>query len=347
MGCYKLPRYSSEIINIFKYNFKLKKMKKLITSILSAILLFISAKSFAQDLESRGDNDKCGYVKKGAKKGFMGWKFVIKPDFTCSSKNFDPETNLAVAESSANQKWGVINKNGEVAIPLEYQEGTDISNGKIIAKKDGKWGILDTAGKVLLPFEYDYMNAEQTEKTKILLVRKGEKPNSKYGFVDFNGKILVPIEYEIIKFVPISISNGSRHYNLKKDGKFGLYGLDEGKFLTEVKYDAELWFTSLQKPAVYKGSMDGDDYEISETGAEKYLGEGKPKSNSASNKSSTSSSAKKSDSKKDMAAKSSTFKCVKCTTTETKTGGGSPSGGTCPAHVKGSGGSTSHTWKKI
>lgn len=322
-------------------------MKKGITQILAAALLSATVTVYAQDLESRGDNNKCGYVKKGAKKGFMGWKFEIKADYTCSSKNFDEETNLAVVESSATQKWGVINKKGEVVIPLEYQEGTDISNGKIIAKKEGKWGILDTTGKVLLPFEYDYMNAEQTGKTKVLLVRKGETPNRKYGFIDYSGKILVPIEYDIIKFVPISMSNGSKHYNLKKEGKFGLYGLDEGKFLTDVKYDAELWFTSMQKPIVYKGSMDGDEYEISETGVERYLGAGKPKNNSESNKSSTSSSAKKSDAKKDALAKSTTFKCVKCNTTETKTGSGSPSGGTCPAHVRGSGGSTSHTWKKI
>ena len=319
-------------------------MKKLTTPILAAAFLFATATIFAQDLERRGESNKCGYVTKGAKRGFMGWKFVIKADYTCSSREFDADTNLAVVQSTATQKWGAINKKGEIVIPLEYQEGTDISNGKIVAKKDEKWGILDATGKILLPFEYDYLNAQKTDKTKVLLARKGESPR-KYGFIDYNGTVLVPIEYEIVKFIPMPPSNHSLHFNMKKDGKYGLYGLDEGKFLTKVKFDNEINFTSMDMPLVYKSQMDGDAYEISEAGVEKYVGAGKPKSSSASTQSS-SSSAKKTDSKK-AAPASFTFKCVKCNQTETKTGSGSPSGGTCSAHVRGSGGSTSHTWKKM
>lgn len=322
-------------------------MKNLKTPILVLAMLFTATTSFAQDLEKQGESNKCGYVLKGAKKGFMGWKYVIKREYTCSSKEFDQQTNLAVVQSAVDEKWGVINKKGEVVIPLVYQEGTVISNGVVVAKKDGKWGLLDVAGKTLLPFEYDYMNPEESKKTKVLVVRKGEGANRQYGLIDYSGKILVPIEYELITFVPMSISNGSRHYNMKKNGKFGLYGLDEGKFLTDIKYDAEIWFTSTKLPLVYKGTMDGDEYEITETGSEKYLGAGKPKTSSSSTKSSNSSTAKKTDSKKETPAKSNTFKCVRCSQTTTQSGGGSPAGGSCPAHVRGSGSSTSHTWKKM
>jgi hypothetical protein len=93
--------------------------------------------------------------------------------------------------------------------------------------------------------------------------------------------------------------------------------------------------------------MDGDEYEITETGSEKYLGAGKPKNNSSSTKSSNSSTAKKTDSKKEAPAKSYTFKCTKCSQTATKLGSGSPAGGSCPSHVRGSGSSTSHTWNKM
>ena len=314
-------------------------------SALTMSFLFGATMFSAQELEKRGANNKCGYVLKGSKSGLLGPKFVIKDNFTCSSKEFD-ETGLAVVQSVSNNKWGVINKKGEIVIPTEYQEGTSMSNGKIVAKKDGKWGLIDTEGKILLPFVYDYLNAESTDKTKILLARKGDNPKQ-YGFIDFSGKILVPIEYDEVRFVPMSVSNGSRHYNLKKDGKYGLYGLDEGKLLTEVKYDNPLHFTSTKLPLVYKGTMDGDEYEISETGVEKYLGAGKPKNNSLSSTSSASSTTKKTDSKKDAPEKSYTFKCVRCNHTETKTGSGSPAGGKCSAHVRSSGSSTSHTWKKL
>ena len=283
----------------------MKPFYKVVTIAIS--LSITTTMSFAQNLERRGDNNKCGYVESGAKKGFMGWKFVIKDNFTCSSKEFDKETNLAIVQSHSNNKWGIINTKGETIIPFEYSEELSMSKGKIAAKKDGKWGLIDTSGKTVLPFEYDYIKPESTDKTTILLVRKGEKPNAKYGFIDFAGKILVPIEYDEVRFVPMSVSNGSRHYNLKKEGKYGLYGLDEGKFLTDVKYDNPLHFTSTSLPLVYKGTMDGDEYEISETGAEKYLGEGKPKNNSSST-SSSNSSTKKADNKKDAHVQSTAKK---------------------------------------
>lgn len=304
-------------------------------------LLFVATMSFAQNLERRGENNKCGYVESGAKKGFMGWKFVIKDNFTCSSKEFDKETNLAIVQSHSNNKWGVINTKGETIIPFEYSEELSMSKGKIAAKKDGKWGLLDTSGKTVLPFEYDYMKPESTDKTTVLFVRKGEKPNAKYGVIDFTGKILVPIEYDMFQFVPMSVSNGSRHYNFKKDEKFGLYGIDEGKFLTDVKFDKALWFTSTKLPLVYKGTIDGDEYEISETGEEKYLGAGKPKSSSTASISSSNSSAKKDE---------CTYKCNACGKVVQYKCHAKP-GDACTvltqkAAKSGGGGTKGHEWRK-
>ena len=150
----------------------MKPFYKVVTIAIS--LSITTTMSFAQNLERRGDNNKCGYVESGAKKGFMGWKFVIKDNFTCSSKEFDKETNLAIVQSHSNNKWGIINTKGETIIPFEYSEELSMSKGKIAAKKDGKWGLLDTSGKTVLPFEYDYMKPESTDKTTVLFVRKGE-----------------------------------------------------------------------------------------------------------------------------------------------------------------------------
>lgn len=336
----------------------MKPFYKVVTIAIS--LSITTTMSFAQNLERRGDNNKCGYVESGAKKGFMGWKFVIKDNFTCSSKEFDKETNLAIVQSHSNNKWGIINTKGETIIPFEYSEELSMSKGKIAAKKDGKWGLLDTSGKTVLPFEYDYMKPESTDKTTVLFVRKGEKPNAKYGVIDFTGKILVPIEYDMFQFVPMSVSNGSRHYNFKKDEKFGLYGIDEGKFLTDVKFDKALWFTSTKLPLVYKGTIDGDEYEISETGEEKYLGQGTPKTSSVSSSSNSSnnSSAKKTDNKKEAPSKSTAKKdepkkevryaCTRCGASGVGEGSSPPSRDMSGVRAckTSSSSYTSHAWKK-
>ena len=282
------------------------------------------------------------YVKKGSKEGFTGWKYVIKPNYSCSSKEFDEETNLAVVQSLSNNQWGVINKNGETVIPMEYQEGLDIKKGKIVAKKGGKWGLLDTEGKTLLPFAYDYLEIISAEKNTVLLARKGEKPNGKYGFIDFTGKIIVPVEYDEVRFITLTTSAGSRHYNLKKGGKYGVYGIDEGKFITDVKYDEQVWYTSMNKPLVYKGKIGNDEYEITETGVEKYLGEGKPKTNSASS-SSSSSSSKMTAPKKDNPNDKITWTCKYCKSSEVRSrNSGSPRSSGCNGRPTG----TLHGWQK-
>ena len=59
------------------------------------------------------------------------------------------------------EKWGCINKNGDLIIPINYEEigyeGRTFSNGIAIVSLDGKRGIIDMNGNALLPCEYDYI----------------------------------------------------------------------------------------------------------------------------------------------------------------------------------------------
>ncbi|HMN32900.1 MAG: WG repeat-containing protein [Chitinophagaceae bacterium] len=331
----------------------MKKFKPVTKIVLKATLLigmtFASTMSFAQELEKQptAGNGSCGYVIKGSKKGLMGPKFVIKPVYTCSSKDFDEQAGIAIVQGKESNLWGAINKTGEVVIPLEYKEELFLKNGKIVAQKDGNKGLLGTDGKTIIPFEYNALVDNSSNKTHALLAKK----NSKWGLIDYTGKVLVPIEYEQIRDVPLTPSNGSKHFNLKQNGKYGLYGLDEGKLLTEVKYDNQLMFTTINTPIVYKTERDGGAYEVSEKGVETYVGAASSGSSSPSSSSSSSSSSSKTDNKKvdskekkeKPAKEMKTYTCRYCgKSVQSNTGAPGLSG----CSVKNPGGTHNHGWSQ-
>lgn len=88
-------------------------------------------------------------------------------------------------------KWGMIDKKGEVTIPLIYDDiQSVVSNGfPIMAGKDGKEGCIDESGNVVIPFQYD----------RIFAVNKDQpfpaKKDGKWGCINLKGETAVPFVY--------------------------------------------------------------------------------------------------------------------------------------------------------
>lgn len=127
-----------------------------------------------------------------------------------------------------NRKIGYVNKNSEVVIPLIYDEVKDISENKIIVKKNGFWGAIDMSNKIIIPFEYNYLSpfhegisffSKDLNIKKIgyinvfnQIVIKPElefcwygnfnkgvavaKKDEKYGYIDKIGKFVIPNIYK-------------------------------------------------------------------------------------------------------------------------------------------------------
>ena len=86
-------------------------------------------------------------------------------------------------------KYGYINKQGEYAVPLDYDDIANFSEGLAAVKKEDKWGFVNKQGEVVIPLEYD---AASSFSERLARVAK----NGKYGFVDTQGKIAIPFEYD-------------------------------------------------------------------------------------------------------------------------------------------------------
>lgn len=85
--------------------------------------------------------------------------------------------------------YGIVNRIGEITIPLEYESITFCSSVCIFASREGKCGVLDLEGHEIVPFEFDdlYRYSEG-------LI--GARKNDKIGFIDGRGKEMIPFIYD-------------------------------------------------------------------------------------------------------------------------------------------------------
>ncbi len=90
---------------------------------------------------------------------------------------------------------GMIDRNGEVIIPIVYQELVNHYNSYYLVKTNEKWGVINRENKFIVPQEFDQLKSA----TGGLITQKLVATNSGksvYGFVDLLGKELIPPIYD-------------------------------------------------------------------------------------------------------------------------------------------------------
>lgn len=144
----------------------------------------------------------------------------------------------------AQNKWGVINQDGEEVITPSYQEMIVIPNKEKdvfictydINEQTGEYKTKALNSKneeILTGYEQieALENIDENDNVwyeeNILRVKK----NGKYGLIDFNGKELLPTEYDEITVLE-GIANS---IIIKKDGKVGLVN-DNGSMIVGTEY---------------------------------------------------------------------------------------------------------------
>lgn len=98
------------------------------------------------------------------------------------------------ATLSLNGKNGLINLNGETVIPFEYESISFPKNCKIVAAKNGKFGIMNLQYEVIFPFKYEYISDFNDDYVCVL-------KEGKYGLVNYSDEILIDFEWELMEIV--------------------------------------------------------------------------------------------------------------------------------------------------
>jgi hypothetical protein len=87
---------------------------------------------------------------------------------------------------------GLINKKGDIIVPVVYDEILYFSTELLRFKRNNKWGIIDYVNNKILNLELDYIAPLQKGISII-------KNNNKYGLLDNSGKSLLLLNYDKIE----------------------------------------------------------------------------------------------------------------------------------------------------
>ncbi|MCL1903211.1 MAG: WG repeat-containing protein, partial [Oscillospiraceae bacterium] len=167
----------------------------------------------------------------------------------------EAETVTGTAIVVKGGKYGVIDTNHKVLIPLEYNALGQYFAELASVKKGDKWGVVDTKGKTVIPFEYDAVGSITTD---VFCVKKGEK----WGIVDKANKAVVSIEYEDIGGFRTATVNSATTLTsacVKKGGKWGSVNKD-GKVIVPFEYNSSFYFNSDGFANVSKGGTVNQGY---------------------------------------------------------------------------------------
>jgi len=153
-----------------------------------------------------------------------------------------------------NNLYGAVDKNGEIKIPLIY-ENKFTQFPPFIVQKEGKFGLVDRENKTLIPFEYDDIKKDKLNED----VKYRIKQNGLWGVIDNDFNLILPPKYEDIELNPFQ---ANKNYAIvAKDFYWGLIDRNE-KFIIPAEYESVTLFdenglASIKKDGKW-GKIDSD-----------------------------------------------------------------------------------------
>jgi hypothetical protein len=137
------------------------------------------------------------YTKNGKKYGYINTstgKLHIRPKFYFTKCFLNGIAEVKKKDKNYMQR-ALINKNGKELFPEVYEGYASGFNGDyILVKKNNKWGILNKEGQVTVPFIYDKKSYYKDENNMFFLSKNG-----KSGSTDGKGNIIIPFIYDVSK----------------------------------------------------------------------------------------------------------------------------------------------------
>ena len=170
-----------------------------------------------------------------------GLLFLVIILFSCSGhsqnfdindigyKRYDSVTTWYLIQSKATQKWGFIDKENEVKIPVDYDDLSPFRKTKIsYALKGSKYGFINTEDKIVVPFQFEFSKENRRIYTFGLMA---VKKDNKFGFIDESGTVVIPIIYNQVEY--FTQNNLS---SVEKNGRSGFIN-KSGKEIIPIIYD--------------------------------------------------------------------------------------------------------------
>ena len=89
---------------------------------------------------------------------------------------------------------GLIDRNGRIIVPVEYDDVAYPTDGMIRVGRDGKYGFFDTTGH--LTIDLQYRTASGFNEGLAVAIIDFDSTTFGYGFIDKTNKLVIPATYE-------------------------------------------------------------------------------------------------------------------------------------------------------
>lgn len=159
-----------------------------------------------------GFQEDMSRISKNNKYGFVNkeGRIVIPMKYSFAF-NF----SKGLASVKTGNKWGFINQKGEWVIPAMYQSVKDYEGGLIAAQKDNKYGFINIRNEVVIPFKWSNAQSfglmrEQPGTAQVSI-------HNLAGIIDEKGNYIIPCEYESLnwnKVLEIYIARKHKKYGV-------------------------------------------------------------------------------------------------------------------------------------
>lgn len=137
--------------------------------------------------------------------------FTVEPIYQHLSYS-DPDL---IRAQTLKDKWGFIDKNGNILIDTKYDFAEEFSEGLAAVKIGDKWGFINTGGELVIDAKYDGADSFEDNTAAV-------KISGKWGLIDKNGNIKVPAQFDYIQCTShgyrLAIQNDSSEFLVNEKG---------------------------------------------------------------------------------------------------------------------------------
>ena len=142
--------------------------------------------------------------------------------------------NEEVCAIGINDKWGFIDKSGDVIIEPQFEECKIFSEGFAAVKIKDKWGYVDKSGNVIIEPLYDF-GGHFSERLALVSIKRIN------GFIDKKGDRVVKLKYAFAGHFKEGLAYIATEHRRDEINWFGGWGYINNKGETMISNSAFCW----------------------------------------------------------------------------------------------------------
>ncbi|OFX89987.1 MAG: hypothetical protein A2W99_08490 [Bacteroidetes bacterium GWF2_33_16] len=164
------------------------------------------------------------------------------------------------------KKWGYMNTQGKISIPLQYDFASDFNNGSAVVRKGNQFFVIDVNGNE------SFVDVPDVKKVKDFAEGLAPYETSKgfSGFINSDGKVVIPAQFTGVGYFSSDMAWARKNKDLigfiNTNGEWVIQpqflaakNFDAESGLARVKLNDEWWYTDKSGNLIRPESADKTD----------------------------------------------------------------------------------------